>query len=440
MTSQKKLDKAALKKLLIENPDIVRKLDAEKLAGIRKTVNPFNTSIAEESGFLAFSYLYPHKDYMVKHLMTTMIAFLNAAVDEWDVPENVPPVSVYDYVKNPNIINEMTAGWQKNEAVLAKLKKNEEKMKERIVVKRFLEHLFQYNPHEHVKSAYVPPEPEEDRIDIPTPAGVLAIAKGTAKKRVKLLEDKRLQKLMNMTKSIDAKQPYTLKRFNFLVNERVDNERFDRFIGTSKEDVNIPGLVYNIIPPTDVFHNFNKYYEINYEKLIDATNNLYCEINDLEFAVMPAFYSKDRGEVMDFIEKYKEEVSLPINVAQTGKWNIVASVEANRKKTDFISKDSLLLRRMLDQRVEDMKTGKRMMEMKANNLKKKNAEEQGPIGKHIETWKNYRKGQDNDVGGIDLSQLDQDDCPDDEIEVPVFRLDNGGLSIAKNKFNIEAEV
>lgn len=440
MTSRKQLDKAKLKKMLIDRPEIVKKLKVEDLASIRKTVNPFNTSIAEENGFLAFSYLYPHKEYMMKHMMTAMIAFLNSAVDEWEVPENVPPVSVYDYVKNPNIINEMTNAWQKTEDVLAKLKKNDEKMKERIVVKRFLEYLFQYNPHEHVKSAYVPPEPQENRVDIPTPAGVLAIKEGTSKKRVNLLEDQRLQKLMNMAKSVEAKQPYTLKRFNFLVNKNLDNGKFDKFIGTSKEDVNIPGVVYNIVPPVDVFHNFNKYYEVNYEKLIDATNTLYCEINDLEFAVMPAFFSKDRAEVMDFIERYKEEVSLPINVAQTGKWSIVASVEANRKKTDFISKDSLLLRRMLEQRVEDAKIGKKMMEKKASKLKKKNAEEEGPIGKHIETWKNYRKSQDNDVGGIDLSQLDQDDCPDDEIEVPVFRLDEGGLNIKKNKFNIEAEV
>lgn len=433
-----------LKKLLEENPDSIKNIKVDKLSEIRKDLNPYNTSIVEEPGFLAFSYLFPQNDYLIKFTTTSMIAYLNAAVDEWDVPQDIPPVSVYDYVKNPNIINEMTAGWQKTPDVLARIEKNNEKMQERIIVKKFLEHLFQYDPHEHVRSAYVPPDPEEDRKDLPTPAGILAITESLSKNRIKVLEDKRIQHLMNMAKSIKKKQTYTLQRFNFLTDKRIKEEQFVRFIGTSAADINVPEIVYNIIPPADIFQNFEKYRATNYEKLLSATNTLYAEINDFEFAVMPAFYSKNEKEVMNFVEKYKEELVLPINVGRTGKWNIVSSYKANRDVTDFISKDSILLRKMMEERAKDAELAKKMMHKRKDNVKKENTKQHGPVGKHMEIWKDYMKHQNTesnvDMQEFDTSLIEQEDLSDNEMEVPVMRIGKGGLTVEKNKFNIKSDI
>ena len=434
----------SLKKLVEEHPETLKNIKVDKLTELRLGLNPYNTSIAEEPGFLAFSYLFPQHDYLIKFLTTSMIAFLNAAVDEWEVPQDIPPVSVYDYLKNPNIIDEMTAGWQKTPDVIKKIDANNEKMKERIVVKKFLEYLFQYDPHEHVRSAYVPPEPQEGRTEIPTPAGILAISENVSSNRIKVLEDKRLQNLMNMAKTINKGQSYTLQRFNFLTDKRIKEEQFVKFIGTTNVDLNVPEIVYNIIPPTDIFQKLEKYRHTNYEKLISATNNLYVEINDFEFAVLPAFYSTNEKETMDFIEKYKEELVLPINVARTGKWNIVSAFKENRDVTDYISKDSLLLRRMMEERVKDAETAKKMMHKRKHNVKKENEAEHGPVGKHMEIWKDYVSHQSKEAN-VDLSEFDtslikQEELPDDCMELPILRIEKGGLVLSKNKINIESDI
>lgn len=433
-----------LKKMLAENPDFANNLKTNDLANIRKSVNPYNTSIAEKSGYLAFSYLCPQKDYLTKRIITSFIAFMNAAVDEWEVPKDIPPVSVYDYVKNPDIINEMTAGWQKNEKTMEKLRKNEEKMKERIIVKKFLEYLFQYDPHEHVRSAYSVPEPEENRKEIPTPAGVLAVKESMSKTRVKLIEDKRLQNLMNMAKSVQKGRPYTLARFNFITNEKITEEQFQKFIGTNNPDINVPQTVYEMVPPADIFASFDKYCNINFEKLTSATNLLYSEINDFEFSILPAFYSEKEKDVRNFIEKYKEELTLPINVAQTGKWTLLASYKQNREVTDYVSNDSLLLRRMMEQRVKDGEIAKKMTQKRAKKDKEENEKEYGPSSAKLDVWKQYRSGADKDSGvdlsGCDFSKLEPDECDDDHQEVPVFKIGKGGLSMEKNKFYMKQDI
>ncbi len=447
MAQKKPLNKSDLKKLIIENPEIVNQIKSEKLSEFRKKINPFNTSICEKSGYLAFSYICPQEEYLTKRTITSFVAFLNAALDEWRVPKDVPPVSIYDYVQNPSILSEMTAGWKKTDAVLEKLRQAEELLQKKLFIKEFLEEMFQYDPHEHVRSAYSPPEPEENRQMIPTPAGVLAVTQQMSKDRVKLLEDKRLQALLNMAKSAQKNRSYTLSRFNFLTNERISEEQFRRFIGTDEKDINVPQTVYTMIPPIDIFARFRNYCSVNFEKLNEATCLLYNEIYDFEFSILPAFYSEREKDVRNFIEKYKEELTLPIHIAQTGKWTILAAVKQNREVTDYISKDSLLLRRMMEQRVNDAKLGKEMMQKQAKKDKKKNELENGVSNvssKHMEVWKEYRKSQEKDDGldlsGCDLSQLEPDECPDDCQELPIFRVAKGGLEMQKNKINIKADI
>jgi hypothetical protein len=418
------------------NPDLLKKIDEKKLAALRTKINPYNVSICEQdTHFVAFSYTLPQYEYLVKQITVSLVGFLNSAVDEWNVPAGVPPVSVYDYVKNPKIVDEMTADWTKDEKVKEKLKKNDDFMKNRIVVKQFLEYLFQYDPNEHVRSAYSVPDPQEDRKEVVTPAAVLAIKEDTSTDRVRLLQDRRMQNLMNMAKSAQKGRPYSLARFNFLTDSRITQEQFRKFIGTDEKDINISNVVQEMIPPVDMFHNFKNYCDVNHEKIIEATDILYSELHDLNIAILPAFVSKSQQSVLSFIEKYKSEMTVPIYVAQTGKWTILESYKKNREVTDYVSKDSLLIKRMMEQRVKDAKTGKDMMEKQVKVKRKNHESEHGKAGKLVEKWQNFKKTQEGDdtaVGGIDLSSIVDDD-DDENVELPIFRINKGGLSINKSK-------
>ena len=418
------------------NPELLKKIDEKKLAALRTKINPYNVSICEQDPhYVAFSYTLPQYEYLVKQITVSLVGFLNAAVEEWNVPAGVPPVSVYDYVKNPKIMDELTADWVKDEKTKEKLKRNDDFMKNRIVVKQFLEYLFQYDPHEHVRSSYSVPE-QEDRKEVVTPAAVLAIKEETSSDRIKLLQDKRMQRVMNMAKSAQKGRPYSLNRFNFLTDSRITPEQYRKFIGTSEKDINISQVVTNMIPPADIFHTFRKYCDTNHEKIIEATDTLYSELHDLNIAILPAFVSKDHKSVLNFIEKYKSEMSVPIYVAQTGKWTILESYKKNREVTDYVSKDSLLIKRMMEQRVKDAKMGKEMMEKQVKVQRKAHESEHGKAGKLVEKWQNFKKsGDDSEVGGVDLSAI-VDDEDDEVVELPIFRIDKGGLSVNKSKVAI----
>ena len=123
--------KSLAKKLCDElDSSVLENLNEEQLLKLRKELNPYGKIIDGEKKYINISYSNLREEYIKKFMMTALIGFLNRMCDEWRVPIDVPVVPVYDYFKNPKLLEE-----KKDES--EDFKKNREWMEKRIINKNY---------------------------------------------------------------------------------------------------------------------------------------------------------------------------------------------------------------------------------------------------------------------------------------------------------------
>lgn len=198
--------------------------------------------------YLTFSFTNLTGAYQTKLLLTSMIGYQFRANDEWEVPDDVQVFPVYDYYKakqeGRDLIDEH---YKKFKEISPKLQKSidatKEKMKERVIVRKFLEYLYQFDPDRHVRSAYRPQPRDKNRVILETPAAKLAIAHLRFKDlefRETMIDHERNMNLMNMavkTPTEPTDLPYNVDFFNDLVDPTVNISRkvSSDFVKTDKE-------------------------------------------------------------------------------------------------------------------------------------------------------------------------------------------------------------
>jgi archaellum component FlaC len=199
-------------------------------------------------------------------------------------------------------------------------------------------------------------------------------------------------------------------------------------------------------PPDDTFFRWNRYIENNYEELRQATDDIYSEKSDFEFAIVPykVFEGPDEKKVMEEVReyqrKYADEFEADILCARFFNWNLLGSWAQNREVRDFYNKNTEIIKRILDQNKEDQQMGPKLMKDRATKEKQKNIKESGPdaygfseIKKHSRTAAELeRHGAKpikeietrnviKDAGPIPASSIPRDDreSTKDEVEVGV---------------------
>ena len=195
----------------VSNTDIDKLTDDEvkeisdKLHDIRRRTNPLSSNInttGDEE--LLFLYTPMSRDYMNKLIITAIIGYINRACDEWGVPDSVPVVPVYDYIKNPSLINPpnpVNDDTKVDPELLKEYEINKEQMGKRLVVKEFIEYLFQYDPDENVRSAYSPNKKDPERKIVITPASHMALYMEEKRVKGKRKIDKR--EIRNATNNLE---------------------------------------------------------------------------------------------------------------------------------------------------------------------------------------------------------------------------------------------
>src|SRR3989338_751144 len=151
-------------------------LPEEDFLKYKKELNPYGRTIQGSDKLVNFSITNWGKKYMEKLILTSLIGYLNRANDEWEVPKSVPVVPVYEYLEDVSKCDmPKTVAEGKDEIIKKDWEFNKEWMKKRVIVKEFLETVFQFNPDEHVRSAYRPNRKDIRRKPIHTKAAKLAI-------------------------------------------------------------------------------------------------------------------------------------------------------------------------------------------------------------------------------------------------------------------------
>lgn len=460
----------------LDNVDLSN-MDTEKILELRKRNNPYGRTIAGANKFLNFSITQITHEYWKKFITTAMVAYLNRMCDEWKVPEGLPVVSVYEYLDDKSKLDPPEIIVKKNnKRILEEYEFNKKWMEKRIVVKEFLEEMFQFNPDEHVRSAYRPNYKDNSRPILETMAAKLAVKhlckKESEFKAQKEIHDKisstdmtntntqppKTKKVKRQIKSKDGTIKTVIREVpvekEVSVEKNVSNQNI-----TNQKEVSLPkstnsqpepldktnpkdntliNTVTNIIPPHDIFERFKFYYTTNYEELRDAVNALYCEKPEFELAINPYAVHDTAEQAESFKKQHANEVIAEVFTVETGKWNFFDSFKKQRENVNFYNKNTIILEEMIKQLERDQRLGQDITNKRVTKKKAENVLESGPDAENFKKWTEENNNLTK-LGAKHIGDTTSDDLADDEIEVPVWRIAKGGLEITKDRIITRAE-
>jgi hypothetical protein len=449
-SSTKKLSTAEQLELYLNslNDEDLSELDKDKILQMRKDLNPYGRTIAGSDKWLNFSITQISHEYWKKFLTTALVGFLHRMNDEWKVPAGVPVVSVYDYLDDKTKLDTPEAVIKKdNKSMIYDYEFNRKWMEKRLIVKEFLEEMFQFNPDEHVRSAYRPNYKDDSRVILDTMAARLAVQhlakqdKEFNKQKEEYDDEKNIKK-KKITKTIigkDGKKRIIVKKVEEPrpLPERTPTDP-SPLNPEAPKDASIYDTVTNNIPPHDVFHRFKMYYTENYENLRDAVNALYVERPDLELAINPYSWHDSKEDAELFKKQHADEVIAEVFTVQSGKWNFFDTFKEQRESVNFYNKNTIILEEMVKQIERDEKLGQDLMSKRVEKEKKKNIIESGPDAENFKKWREENSDLQK-LGAKYIGDMADEDMPDDSVQVDVWRLAKGGLEITKDKFYSQAE-
>ncbi len=392
--------------------DTLKLLPTELVDSIRKRISPYGNVISSTpKKIITMCHTNLREKYMKRYLITAMIGFLNRACDEWCVPKSVPVVSVYDYVKNPKLID------PPDDVKLAvdtkeDYESNAKMMQKRIIVKEFLEDMFQYDPDLHVRSAYKPCPKDPQRKILNTPAAKRAII-------YRKLRDAKFRADMDFAPPTSAKSSSSSSSSS-----------------SSKSNTDERAMV-EMIPPDDAFHNFSHYADANHDVIREVVRDLYCEKPDLEVAIMPCGVHDKLEEADEYINTHKNDVITDIFKLETGLWNLIGPFRQVRESTKYYNENTVVAEEIFKQIESDAKMGKSLMEQTIKKSKRENETRYGPKDPKFTAWckQNTTLSRMGAVSGEDL----KDECPDDAVESDVFIVGEGGKKLIKKKLYFKAD-
>jgi len=419
-------------------------LDQDEILEMRKKINPYGRTIEGSNKYLNFSITQISHEYWKKFIISAFVGFLNRMNDEWQVPDGVPVVPVYEYIKDKTKIDPPKIVIEKNnKEAIAQFEFNKKWMKKRVIVKEFLEEMFQFNPEEHVRSAYRPCRQDKTRKIIDTPAGKLAVqhlkkTDANFRSNEELYEDIEKLNPQKPTKKKKKKVRRVIKGKDGKKKVIIVDVDTSKKIDPKKKDPTCDDTVREFLPPHDMFGRFNMYYKSNLETLRDFVRDAYCEKPDLELAINPYAIHDTEEEAETFKKKHRNEVIAEIFTAHTGKWCFFDSFKEQREHTNFYNDNTIVLEEIIKQLESDEKLGQDLMKKRVTKAKAKNVIIAGEDADSFKKWRE-QNSTIKDLGAEHIGDVVNDDCPDDAIQVDVWKIAKGGIELTKEHFYSQAE-
>lgn len=452
--------------LLNGDDSALNDINEDQLDQLRKKINPYGQTIEGANAFCNLSVTNLSERYMKKLHVTGLIGFLYRMLNEWRVPDGVPVTSVHEYLKDPTQMDltadELKRATDKQKQEYAENKEFMEKY--RLPVAMFLEHVFQFNPDEHVRSSYRPNAGDPTRKSVNTPAGKRAVehlkktdkkfraeqdkqdrinkVRKTKTKVVRIKDKKGNVKIIKKEVPIDDEKT-TPERPSWLNTPKISEllNSMDPALRGNAVDPLLDNTVREFIPPQDLFHRYDYYLQSNYEAIRDAVNDLYCDKPDLEFAINPYSWSETMEEAEKFKRKHKNEVLTDIHTCTSSKWNILGPFKQNRERINFYNEKTAVLEEILRQTESDARLGAELMKKRIKKKKLQNIKEAGADDPAFVKFRKENQGTLESMGAeaVNIGDMATDDCPDDAVEADVLTFSAGGRNLKTSKVYIEAE-
>lgn len=187
------------------------------------------------------------------------------------------------------------------------------------------------------------------------------------------------------------------------------------------EELKGTDTVYDNIPPNDTHCRFNAYYDINYEKLRDATKNIYNVKPDLEHAMIIYDVVNKKEDVDAFIHKYGANSGYDILSFGLNQWTLMGPFKENRDRVDYYNKHNSIIKSMLDQQEADNKLREELMKKR---IKSKKIKAEKVFGKDSPGFDEYKK--------LSPSELEN------KYNAKMEELEDGSIKITR-EINVNAE-
>jgi outer membrane biosynthesis protein TonB len=279
------------------------------------------------------------------------------------------------------------------------------------VVQAFLRAWFEYNPDAHVRSAYDEFVIETERVEVEG-LGAVPADKGDPERlplaaiRAEALrggsaDDRAAVEALTSSRRAHSAAALALRDRGVaaaLARALEAPDKFRRLLCPVPAGSPARAAV-EVIPPQDTFHRWQYYMEVNYEELRAATEAIYHEKPDLDWAlILYEYFEGGEAEVEAafeaFRDKHQDEIVTDIKGIDFGQWTLLGDFKGNREKITFYNKHTEILKRILDRHAEDKKLGADLMRHRVRRLKAKNIREAGPDAPGLAEYKseNAAKG------------------------------------------------
>jgi len=181
-----------------------------------------------------------------------------------------------------------------------------------------------------------------------------------------------------------------------MLKDEETRSRFRSYLYPVSEDSEVRFAI-DTIPPSDTFHRLNYYMEVNYEKLRLATESIYADKPDLEWALsLYEFFEGTTAEVDAAFDRYRrkhsEELVTDLKMLEFGAWTLLCDFKENRKNMQFYNKQTEVLKRIMDRFDDDKKLGQDLMRNRVKINKAKNIRESGPDAPRLEEYRSLKTG------------------------------------------------
>jgi hypothetical protein len=230
----------------------------------------------------------------------------------------------------------------------------------------------------------------------------------------------------------------------------------------SNPQTELEKILYEKELPNDTYCRFTSFYEVNYDKLRETTNNLYNVKPDLDFALIVYDIFNSTEEVEKFVHKYGTQSKLSILSFPLNKWALLGPFSKNRERIDYYSKHNNILKSMLEQTEKDNELSTDIMKNRIKKNKEYNTTIFGPDSKEFLQYKNMNpseletkydvKVKDLEDGNIEVTRpiitdsntgktlkLDGDGIPDNAIEVPIININAKTGKTSKTRIFTKSE-
>lgn len=325
---------------ILNNPDQLNECSLEELNHLREqTLNPYTGVLPHEDAkdkFSVVSVTNWRYGYMRHLLITSLVGFLSQVLKEYEPDEfSIPP------------------------EIAAKLNANDRrKLRSAALIhtKKEIRHAFMRNF-----------EYDANRHSVP------------ANKKLPTLE----QMIVAQKEKLATLKPHETKEnaLFHLVNliDKGDYtdalEYGNKMISYLKAESDFDTL--KTIPPEEVFYNWERYFENNFETIKEKTNLLYNELEDYDCAVCVHAANLTDEDADNFINKNRNNAKTGLLKVQSGTWTIMSPYEENRDVIDVFNKDTNMFKEKLEHDREAQEMGSNMLNRNIYNAKKKNLDNYG---------------------------------------------------------------